>query len=137
MNIFKKITVIFFFILIISVTITLTDNNYSYISLPESHLPYYFNRFPLVAEACKADNNRCEYKDWLTSESYSPDACWGYEPNCKMENAFTTPKCPGEHLGWVKDKAAQLNTFYTQADFGKITLLSDFFLSFNIKKISF
>lgn len=46
------------------------------------------------------------------------DVCWGHEPNCPMEKAFQTPECPGDHQGWVKNKDTQVDTFYSQADFG-------------------
>lgn len=33
---------------------------------------------------------------------------------------YSQPKCPGSHIGYVKDKASQLETFFSQADFGYI-----------------
>lgn len=30
------------------------------------------------------------------------------------------PSCAGDHKGWVKTKLDQLNTFYTQGDFGYV-----------------
>ena len=47
-------------------------------------------------------------------------ACWGYEQDCEMENAFSSSICPGDHKGWVATKSAQLETFYAQGDFGYI-----------------
>lgn len=35
-----------------------------------------------------------------------------------MEKAFQVPECPGDHKGWVKNKETQIDTFYSQADFG-------------------
>lgn len=50
----------------------------------------------------------------------SKNSCWGYEDNCKPENSFSIPNCPGDHKGWVATKKAQVDTFYTQGDFGYI-----------------
>ncbi|XP_001599568.2 EGF domain-specific O-linked N-acetylglucosamine transferase [Nasonia vitripennis] len=88
--------------------------NYSNIDLPESHLKYYFNSFPALADECRKDSE-CPYKDYLDKK-----ACWGYELGCTLENAFSSPRCPGDHKGWVATKKAQLDTFYTQGDFGYI-----------------
>lgn len=46
--------------------------------------------------------------------------CWGYEEGCKFQDSYSIPSCPGDHKGWVKTKADQLKTFYTQGDFGYI-----------------
>ena len=35
--------------------------NYSNINLPENHLKYYFNSFPVIAEECRNDPT-CPYK---------------------------------------------------------------------------
>ncbi|XP_065352579.1 EGF domain-specific O-linked N-acetylglucosamine transferase [Cloeon dipterum] len=86
--------------------------NFSDIDLPDEHLPYYFKTFPKVAEECREDPE-CPFKVHLDKQ-----VCWGYEPDCQRDEAFQTPLCPGSHKGWVKDKEAQINTFYTQADFG-------------------
>lgn len=48
------------------------------------------------------------------------DRCWGYEPHCTKEKAYSYPECPGHHKGWVKSKEAQYETFYKQADFGYV-----------------
>lgn len=47
-------------------------------------------------------------------------ACWGYEPNCKMQESYSMPSCPGEHRGWAKTKQEQFNIFYSQGDFGYV-----------------
>ncbi|XP_033208675.1 EGF domain-specific O-linked N-acetylglucosamine transferase-like isoform X2 [Belonocnema kinseyi] len=90
------------------------EGNYSGINLPEGHLKYYFNSFPAEAEKCRNDV-ACPYKNHLNTK-----ACWGYEANCKPENSFSIPHCPGEHKGWVATKSAQLDTFYAQGDFGYV-----------------
>ncbi|XP_031827699.1 EGF-domain O-GlcNAc transferase isoform X2 [Nomia melanderi] len=94
--------------------VTAIPANYSDIDLPDDHMKYYFNSFPTVAEECR-NNTACPYKDSLDTE-----ACWGYEPNCKAENAFSIAECPGDHKGWVTTKKAQLDTFYAQGDFGYV-----------------
>ncbi|XP_034178516.2 EGF-domain O-GlcNAc transferase isoform X2 [Osmia lignaria lignaria] len=88
--------------------------NYTDIDLPADHVKYYLNAFPTVAEECRNDT-ACPYKDSLDTK-----ACWGYEPNCKTENSFSFPQCPGDHRGWVTTKQAQLETFYAQGDFGYV-----------------
>lgn len=88
-------------------SLNLTD-----INIPEAHLPYYFNAFPQIAKECAEDEN-CAYKQYLDT-----DKCWGYEPDCKPLNAYSMPYCPGDHKGWVKTKKAQVETFYSQGDFG-------------------
>ncbi|CAL7950413.1 unnamed protein product [Xylocopa violacea] len=94
--------------------VTITYGNYTDIDLPPDHIKYYFNSFPTVAEECR-NNTVCPYKDSLDTK-----ACWGYEPNCKAENSFSVPQCPGDHRGWVTTKKAQIETFYAQGDFGYV-----------------
>ncbi|XP_017766635.1 PREDICTED: EGF domain-specific O-linked N-acetylglucosamine transferase [Eufriesea mexicana] len=94
--------------------VTATYSNYTDIDLPSDHIKYYFNSFPTVAEECR-NNTACPYKDSLDTK-----ACWGYEPNCKAENTFSVPQCPGDHRGWVTTKKAQVETFYAQGDFGYV-----------------
>ncbi|XP_011298968.1 EGF domain-specific O-linked N-acetylglucosamine transferase isoform X2 [Fopius arisanus] len=89
-------------------------DNYSEIDLPPEHIKYYFNSFPARARQCREDH-RCPYKNELIKER-----CWGYEDNCKPENAFSIPHCPGDHKGWVATKEAQVETFYAQGDFGYV-----------------
>ncbi|XP_068980556.1 EGF domain-specific O-linked N-acetylglucosamine transferase isoform X2 [Bombus flavifrons] len=94
--------------------VTQTYSNYTEIDLPPDHIKYYFNSFPTVAEECR-NNTACPYKDSLDTK-----ACWGYEPDCKAENSFSVPQCPGDHRGWVTTKKAQVETFYAQGDFGYV-----------------
>ncbi|XP_041978905.1 EGF domain-specific O-linked N-acetylglucosamine transferase [Aricia agestis] len=91
-------------------TITIQDLN-----IPPEHVPYVFTNFPSLAEACKNDPS-CSYKSALIG-----NVCWGYENDCNKTNSYhVRPRCPGDHKGWVKTKAAQYDTFFTQADFGYV-----------------
>lgn len=87
--------------------------NLKYLDLPENHLSQYFNKFPAISEKCKEDK-LCKYSKFLNSEKYDEKACWGYEKNCSEREV----KCPGNHTGYVETKEAQLDVFYSQADFG-------------------
>ncbi|KOX67308.1 EGF domain-specific O-linked N-acetylglucosamine transferase [Melipona quadrifasciata] len=100
--------------IILVYTVIATYSNYTNIDLPSDHIKYYFNSFPTVAEECR-NNTACPYKDSLDTK-----ACWGYEPDCKPENSFFIPQCPGDHRGWVTTKKAQIETFYAQGDFGYV-----------------
>uniref|UniRef100_A0A182IUV3 EGF domain-specific O-linked N-acetylglucosamine transferase n=1 Tax=Anopheles atroparvus TaxID=41427 RepID=A0A182IUV3_ANOAO len=93
--------------------------SYQYINLPKAHLPMYFRRFPALEKQCAADEN-CPYRTVIASSSYQSqkDACWGYEDACTEKGRFSNHSCPGSHVGYVKSKQAQLDTFYSQADFG-------------------
>lgn len=102
---------IFFLFLYIGDILSATLND---LNLPPEHIPYLFNQFPDLANACKESIN-CPYKTLTNSK-----VCWGYENNCSPNSSYhVRPKCPGDHRGWVKTKQAQIDTFYTQADFGK------------------
>lgn len=83
--------------------------------LPPDHIPYIFNAFPKLAKVCE-QNPECPYKAVV-----GKDVCWGYELGCNVSKSYhVRPQCPGDHRGWVKTKEAQYETFYTQADFGKL-----------------
>ncbi|XP_063993878.1 EGF domain-specific O-linked N-acetylglucosamine transferase isoform X2 [Diachasmimorpha longicaudata] len=88
--------------------------NYSEIDMPLEHIKYYFNSFPGRAGECREDPD-CPYKEQLIEGS-----CWGYEDDCKPHKAFSIPHCPGDHKGWVATKGAQVETFYSQGDFGYV-----------------
>ena len=53
-------------------------------------------------------------------EDANKSACWGYEKNCEKNNSYSVPSCPGDHKGWVRTKEDQINTFFTQGDFGYV-----------------
>lgn len=88
--------------------------NVTELNLPEEHIPFYFNNYPSEAVKCKTDSN-CPYESALEQ-----NVCWGYEPGCRLQKAYSVPSCPGDHRGWVKTKQDQLNTFFTQGDFGYV-----------------
>nr|XP_023027000.1 EGF domain-specific O-linked N-acetylglucosamine transferase isoform X1 [Leptinotarsa decemlineata] len=89
-------------------------DNYSFINLPEEHVPYYFRNSPKAKEKCSEDVN-CPFKQYLNSNK-----CWGYESNCEWNEQYSIPHCPGDHKGWVKSKFAQKAAFHAQADFGYV-----------------
>lgn len=93
------------------------------IDLPESHLAPYFNSFPEFAKKINETSNG-PYKEFLSSEKYDRDACWGYEYSCKKPLYSHT--CPGNHTGYVESKEAQLDVFYDQADFGEYETMMQF-----------
>ncbi|GLG99761.1 EGF domain-specific O-linked N-acetylglucosamine transferase [Gryllus bimaculatus] len=108
---------IFTYQILFGLLVIITQNyafNFSEINLPKEHLPFYFSNYPAVAEKCKEDE-KCPYKDELDK-----NVCWGYEHGCRAQNSYSRPSCPGDHKGWVKTKQDQLNTFYSQGDFGYI-----------------
>lgn len=86
------------------------------IDLPENHLGQYFNNLPEFAKKINESSNG-PYKEFLNSEKFDRETCWGYEQNCKKP--VEIHKCTGNHTGYVKSKSAQLDVFYAQADFGK------------------
>lgn len=85
------------------------------INLPLNHLSQYFNSLPRLTEKLSKTSDGV-YRDYLNSDKYDRDLCWGYEYDCKKP--LHTHRCPGNHTGYVKSKEAQLDIFYTQADFG-------------------
>ena len=85
------------------------------INLPKNHLSKYFNNLRIFTK----DFNETAtgfYKEFLSSEEYDPDTCWGYEYECK--NPHFVHRCPGDFKGYVKTKEIQLDVFHTEADFG-------------------
>lgn len=108
------------FVICLIVFESLQASKYNFINVPDTHLPYYFATFTNVAEECTADGVNCPYAKWLNENVIDPKMCWGYEPECDTENAFSRPECPGESPSWMPSKADQVDTFYTQADFGYV-----------------
>lgn len=107
------------FVILVNLFLVSTIDNFDYIDLPQTHLPYYFSEFPNVANECNK-SNACLYKDWLSLNEIDRSKCWGYEEHCTLENAFSPAICPGDKPVWLKTKEEQLNQFYSQADFGYI-----------------
>lgn len=73
--------------------------SYDLNDVPPSHIPYI-------------DRNVIHNKN--------NDFCWGYEPNCVKNKSFFKVNCTGDHIGYVKSKETQIDTFWTQADFGYV-----------------
>lgn len=76
------------------------------LDVPETHAQLYLNAFPKIAGASDRDHLR-----------------WGYELDSHVgtsQRYSGSPKCPGSHIGYVKDKTSQMNAFFTQADFGYV-----------------
>jgi hypothetical protein len=92
------------------------------VDLPESHLSQYFNHLPTFAKQINETTNG-PYKEFLSSERYDREVCWGYEQGCKKPQ--TCHRCPGNHTGYVQSKEAQLDVFYTQADFGELKTIEN------------
>lgn len=101
-------------LLFISQTFALNRLNLTSINLPSEHLQYYFSHFPEIYELCKGDPE-CSF-----GEDFELNKCWGYESDCDLKNRYSAPQCSGDYKGWVQSKQDQINTFYTQADFGYI-----------------
>lgn len=115
--IYKIVAVIFVYCNFGGYIVASANDGYNYVDLPESHLPYYFNRFPKVIEQCLS-NSSCIYRKLLASNDYDVNKCWGYESNCQTANAFSRPKCIDEKPVWIPTHEEYVNTFYNQADFG-------------------
>lgn len=84
-------------------------------NLPENHLSLFYNTFPEEKVNCLKEQS-CKNGDFVKSNQYDPEACWGFESDCKRENAFQIPKC---------DRGSERNedpvkVFYNQADFGYV-----------------
>lgn len=95
------------------------SDNFSFINLPDSHLPYYFKHFPQVATEC-LESDECPHKSYLLNNKLPNDVCWGYEFGCEKYHVFSRPRCPGNHAGYAPNKEVQTDLFYAQADFGYI-----------------
>ncbi|XP_033939694.1 EGF domain-specific O-linked N-acetylglucosamine transferase isoform X3 [Pseudochaenichthys georgianus] len=89
--------------------------NYSSISLPPEHLPYYFYNNKRVAKQCRLDP-LCPFKDALQDLS----ACWGYEKNCDPGKRFSYPVCTKADSAWARSLEAAQELFWKQADFGYV-----------------
>lgn len=65
--------------------------------------------------------NSCRFILYITLQEFiGKPGCWGYESLCPHNDSYSRPHCPGDHRGWVPNKEAQEQTFYTQGDFGYI-----------------
>ncbi|KAM4740395.1 LOW QUALITY PROTEIN: EGF domain-specific O-linked N-acetylglucosamine transferase [Anableps anableps] len=89
--------------------------NYSRISLPPEHIPYFLSNNKKVAKLCRQDP-LCPFKDALQN----PSVCWGYEKNCDAEKRFSYPVCTKVNSGWARSLDAAQELFWKQADFGYV-----------------
>uniref|UniRef100_A0A673AIC8 EGF domain-specific O-linked N-acetylglucosamine transferase n=1 Tax=Sphaeramia orbicularis TaxID=375764 RepID=A0A673AIC8_9TELE len=89
--------------------------NYSRISLPAEHVPYFLNNNKRAAKLCRLDP-LCPFKDALQDAS----ACWGYEKNCDPKKRFSYPVCTKADSGWARSLEAAQEVFWKQADFGYV-----------------
>uniref|UniRef100_A0A8C5D7R3 EGF domain-specific O-linked N-acetylglucosamine transferase n=1 Tax=Gouania willdenowi TaxID=441366 RepID=A0A8C5D7R3_GOUWI len=90
-------------------------SNYSWISLPQQHLPYFFHNNKRVAKQCRLDPF-CPFKASLQDVSL----CWGYEKNCDLKKCFSYPVCTKADSGWARSLEAAQELFWKQADFGYV-----------------
>lgn len=80
------------------------------LDLPDKHVQLFLNAFP----------DTCPFAQLATEQTPTAKLMrWGYERDSGTTR-FSQPKCPGSHIGYIKDKSSQLNAFFTQADFGYI-----------------
>ncbi|XP_029357986.1 EGF domain-specific O-linked N-acetylglucosamine transferase isoform X2 [Echeneis naucrates] len=89
--------------------------NYSRISLPLEHVPYFLYNNKRVAKQCRLDP-LCPFKGALL-DSF---ACWGYEKNCDPGRRFGYPVCTKADSGWTHSLEAAKELFWKQADFGYV-----------------
>uniref|UniRef100_A0A3P9HCU9 EGF domain-specific O-linked N-acetylglucosamine transferase n=1 Tax=Oryzias latipes TaxID=8090 RepID=A0A3P9HCU9_ORYLA len=89
--------------------------NYSEISLPPEHIPYFLHNNKRVVKQCRLDP-LCPFQDALQDLS----ACWGYEKNCDQEKRFSYPACTKADSGWARSLDAARELFWKQADFGYV-----------------
>lgn len=127
-SVHKICAVIFLYVNLTCLILVWGDHGYNYVNLPESHLPYYFNRFPKVIEQCLS-NSSCIYHELLTSPDYNRKLCWGYEPHCQLEYAFSRPECGENKPAWIKTFDEYIKSFYYQADFGNTSI--EFLINLN------
>ncbi|XP_050301574.1 EGF domain-specific O-linked N-acetylglucosamine transferase isoform X2 [Anthonomus grandis grandis] len=98
-------------VLFLSLPYIFCDNNWEF-KLPIEQVPYHFTAFPTLAKKCQEDP-KCPYKEYTNVTRH-----WGYQYNHQWGEQYSIPDCPGDHKGWVRSKFDQMNTFYTQGDFG-------------------
>ncbi|KAJ0023388.1 hypothetical protein NQD34_003287 [Periophthalmus magnuspinnatus] len=88
--------------------------DYSRISLPPEHIPYFLNNNKRVTKICRKDA-LCPFK-----EALGKSACWGYEKNCDPKKHFGYPVCTKVDTGWARTLEAAQKVFWKQADFGYV-----------------
>lgn len=84
-------------------------------NLPKEHLSFYYNTFPDVKNECLNDK-KCVNRNFLKSDKYDSEACWGFEDECGRASLFQRPKC----VRGLERTTDPEETFYQQADFGYV-----------------
>uniref|UniRef100_A0A1A8RPJ1 EGF domain-specific O-linked N-acetylglucosamine transferase n=1 Tax=Nothobranchius rachovii TaxID=451742 RepID=A0A1A8RPJ1_9TELE len=90
--------------------------NYSGVSLPAEHIPYFLHNNKRVAKLCLLDP-LCPFKQEALQNL---SVCWGYEKNCDPKNRFSYPVCTKADSGWARSLDAAQELFWKQADFGYV-----------------
>uniref|UniRef100_A0A8C5BX02 EGF domain specific O-linked N-acetylglucosamine transferase n=1 Tax=Gadus morhua TaxID=8049 RepID=A0A8C5BX02_GADMO len=89
--------------------------DYSSLSLPPEHIPYFLRNNQGVSKLCHQDP-LCPFKDALGNLS----ACWGYEKHCALEKRFGYPVCSKADVRWAPTVEAARDLFWKQGDFGYV-----------------
>lgn len=112
------------------------DGNYDFINLPDSHMPFYFNNYPAIANECKSKGtSKCPYTKILQKLENNDDenvknCCWGYETGCEQKNSFSNAICHENSFGWTTEpKTKPIDIFMQEADFGKKYKYNNTFIS--------
>ncbi|XP_055958443.1 EGF domain-specific O-linked N-acetylglucosamine transferase isoform X2 [Patella vulgata] len=100
--------------LVLLISMETKSSIWSDLHLPTEHIPFFFNNNPDIKQLCKEDKS-CPYRKIADVKK-----CWGYESGCPQSERMKSPICDGDGRGWVKDKAAQIQKFWTDADFGYV-----------------
>ncbi|XP_077430445.1 EGF domain-specific O-linked N-acetylglucosamine transferase isoform X2 [Vanacampus margaritifer] len=90
--------------------------NYSSISLPQEHIPYFLYNNKKVAKQCRLDP-LCPFQKLAL---LNVSSCWGYEKKCDPENRYSYPNCNKADSGWADSLEAARDLFWNQADFGYV-----------------
>ncbi|KAK3513007.1 hypothetical protein QTP70_035181, partial [Hemibagrus guttatus] len=89
--------------------------NYSSVTLPDLHVPYFLHSNTHVARVCQ-DDPLCPFKDALSQKQ----SCWGYEKSCSPEHRFSFPTCTSADSAWASSVQTAQEIFWKQADFGYV-----------------
>uniref|UniRef100_F1L2A5 EGF domain-specific O-linked N-acetylglucosamine transferase n=1 Tax=Ascaris suum TaxID=6253 RepID=F1L2A5_ASCSU len=86
------------------------------LNVPEMHLPYIAGSSVYLRAKCSKDVE-CKAKFLRVNE-----VCWGYEHNCSFSQSYSSNKirCSKESLRGSMDIESRRQTFWRQADFGKV-----------------
>ena len=124
---------------------TSSNNYWSTLNLPASHMPFFFHSNEAMRQRCLAEGDSCPYKD-AADASKASSSCWGYEATCDAKTRLSLVQCPGDSRGWVRFspcsfffshlfcnlyviiiyfeqkpiKSEQIDLFWQQGDFGFI-----------------